>query len=176
MAENRLASEVKGLGFKRFVTGAFIGGNPVLPKPDRWRETEAISFLTGNSRTFLKLRSLEYCRTYWPDQATTTAAPKYYSDYDFEHIYLAGTPASGLAFEWAYFERPDPLSVLNQTSWTTQHAPQLLLYACLLEAQPWLKLPERTPEFQALYDRAVQSVTREDNQRVTDAESSRSRA
>lgn len=175
LAENRLASEIKGLGFKKFMTGVFNASNPVLVKPSRWRETESFSFLTGTTRTFLKLRSLEYCRTYWPDSSASTATPKYYADYDFEHFYIAGTPISALSFELGYYERPAPLSTANQTNWTTEYAPQLLLYACLLEAQPWLKMPERIPEFQGMFDRAVSAITHEDNQRVTDAESNRAK-
>jgi hypothetical protein len=175
LAENRIASEVKGLGFKKFVTGTFTVSNPVIVKPVRWRETESFSYLSGTSRVFLKLRSLEYCRTYWPDSTLSSTTPKYYSDYDFEHFYLAGTPALASSFELGYFERPVPLSTAVQTNWTTEYAPQLLLYACLLEAQPWLKLPERIPEFQAMYDRAVSGITHEDNQRVTDAESNRAK-
>jgi hypothetical protein len=175
LAENRIASEVKGLGFKRFVTGTFTAGDPTLVKPARWRETESFSYLYNTSRQFLKLRSREYCLTYWPDTAILTTTPKYYADYDYEHFYFAGTPASALPFEIGYFERPEPLSLLNQTNWTTQYAPQVLLYASLLEAQPFLKMTERIAEFQALYDRAVSSITHEDNQRVTDAEAVRGR-
>ena len=174
LAENRIASEIKGLGLKRFITGNFIPSNAILQKPARWRETEAFSYLENGTRVFLKLRSLEYCRTYWGDQSQT-GAPKYYSDYDFEHFFLAATPASANTFELAYYERPEPLSLITQTNWTTQYAPQLLLYATLLEAQPWLKLSERTAEFQAMYDRAAGSLAHEDQQRGIDSEASRSR-
>jgi hypothetical protein len=70
-------------------------------------------------------------------------------------------------FELAYYERPEPLSDTNQTNWLTQYAPQLLLYGSLLEAQPFLKRPERVAEFQALYDRALQGVSQESSRRIT---------
>jgi len=174
LAENRIASEVKGLGFKKYATGNFTAMNPVFPKPDRWRETDSFAYFNGVTRVYLKLRSLEYCRTYAP-LVSVGGPPKYYADYGYEHFYLAESPLLPYSFELAYFERPAPLSAINQTSWTTQYAPQLLLYATLLEAQPFLKLAERTPEFQSLYDRAVSAITREDAQRNTDAESTRSK-
>ena len=35
MAENRLASEVRGLGFQKYVTGTMSGNT--IAKPERWR-------------------------------------------------------------------------------------------------------------------------------------------
>ena len=77
-------------------------------------------------------------------------------------------------FELQYYELPEPLSAVNQTNWTTQYAPQLILFASLLESMPFLKLPERIPEFQALYDRALAAVTKEDQLRAIDATAIRS--
>ena len=163
LAENRIASEVHSLGFQRVVTGVLTSGNQMLVKPERWRETK--SFFLTESNTYLQERTLEYCRLFG---AASSSTPRYYADYDYEHYFLAATPSSALAFELKYHERPEPLSDGNQTNWTTQYAPQLLLYATLLEAQPFLKLPERISEFQALYDRAVQAIAGEDVYRAKD--------
>lgn len=170
MAENRLSSEIKALGFQRVVTGSIASST--LAKPSRWRRTKSFSILTGNTRSYLFERSYEYCRSYWPD-ATQTAVPKYYADYDYEHFFIAPTPAASTDFELVYWERPEPLSSDNQTNWTTQYAPQLLLYASLLEAMPFLKTSERIPEFQGLYDRAMQTIMKEDAERVVDASEQR---
>jgi hypothetical protein len=174
LAENRIASEVKGLGLKKFVTGTLPVGNPVMTKPTRWRETESFCYTTATSRVYLKLRSLEYCRTYAPLPGVF-GPPKYYADYDYEHYYIAQSADQAYPFELSYYERPDPLSPANQTSWTTQYAPQLLLYATLLESMPFLKNSERIAEFQNLYDRAVASIGHEDQQRLLDAESTRNK-
>jgi len=73
------------------------------------------------------------------------------------------------SFELQYYERPEPLSESNQTNWTTQYAPQLLLYGALMEAMPFLKTSERIAEFQALYDRALAAVTKESQDLAIDA-------
>lgn len=172
MAENRLASEVRGLGFQQYVTGNMNGNT--LPKPERWRETISINVTVGTERVFLQQRSYDYCRTFAPDPALT-GQPRYYADYGYEHFLIAPTPASNYAFELAYYERPEPLSTENQTSWTTQYAPQLLLYATLLEAQPFLKRPEMAQQWQALYDRALQGVAQETSRRVGSDRASTSR-
>lgn len=171
MAENRIASENKPLGFVRTVLGT-LNGN-VLEKPIRWRKTKNFSLLVGAERRSLYSRGYEYLRSFWPDP-TKVDVPYYYADYDYEHFFIAPTPALQYSFELQYYELPEPLSENNQTNWTTQYAPQLLLYAALMEAMPFLKTSERIPEFQNLYDRALQSVTREDQSRMTDSTATRS--
>lgn len=161
MAENRIASEIRGLGYVRFVTGTFAPGDAVVAKPERWRETSSLSITPiGLPSKFLKSRSYSFCKTYWPLQ-TVEGSPEYYADYGYEHLLIVPTPSADTVFELSYYERPVPLSSDNQTNWTTQYAPQLLLYATLLEAQPFLKLSERIGEFQALFDRAAAGVMNE---------------
>lgn len=168
MAENRLAKEVRGLGNMQFVSSTLPVSNPVIAKPDRWRETVSFTITdsNGNKQTLMP-RSIQYCRSFWPD-ASVTGTPRYYADYDFEHFYLAGTPNAAYAFELTYFDRPEPLSDTNETNWYTQYAPDLLLYACLLEAQPFLKLDARTEQFQSLYDRALKMLANESMRRMSD--------
>jgi hypothetical protein len=173
LTENKLAMEVKPLGFVRIVSGTMSGNTMV--KPTRWRRTKSLSILVNNARQYLYERSYEYCRQYWPD-ASVTGVPEYYADYDFEHFFLAGTPTANYSFELSYWERPEPLSSVNQTNWTTQYAPQLLLYGALLEAQPFLKLGERMQEFQGLYDRALMALTKEDEGRQIDNAAQRNSA
>jgi len=165
LAENRLAVEVKPLGFLRVVSGDLNANT--MAKPVRWRRNKSFSVVVAGERKYLFERSYEYCRTYAPD--VTPGVPRYYSNYDYEHFYIAPTPDASYNFELSYYERPTPLSDAQQTSWTTQYAPQLLLYAALLEAQPFLKTSERIAEFQGLYDRALQALMKEDQERVMDA-------
>ena len=166
LAENRIASESKPLGFVRTVTGQLSGN--VLKKPIRWRRTKNIALLVGAERKYLCNRGYEYLRSYWPDPVKVDV-PYYYADYDYEHIFIAPTPDLQYQFEMQYYELPEQLSTVNQTNWTTQYAPQLLLYATLMEAMPFLKTSERIPEFQGLYDRALAAVTKEDQLRAVDA-------
>ena len=171
LAENRIASESKPLGFLR-VMGGTLNGN-VLVKPVRWRKTRSFSLLIGAERKYLYERGYEFCRSYWPDSSKVDV-PYYYADYDYEHFFIAPTPDLQYAFELQYYERPEPLSTVNQTNWTTQYAPQLLTYATLMEAMPFLKTSERIPEFQALYDRALAAIVKEDQSRSIDAAAFRS--
>jgi len=166
LAENRIATEVRGLGQVKYVRGEFVQGSGILPKPARWRETVSLSMTGPDGATrFLRQRGYSFCRSYWPD-VTLEGLPEYYCDYDYEHWLVVATPDQDYDLEICYFERPLPLGTENQTNWTTQYAPQLILYATLLEAQPFLKRPERIAEFQGLFDRSAAAVNNEAQRRL----------
>jgi len=176
LAENRLALEIKALGFLRVANTALVVGTSIYEKPARWRETKSMSIIdTNGNRVYMKPRGFEYCAMFGTEVGST-GFPLYYSDMDYEHFYIARTPDEAYTSQVSYYERPEPLSEENQTNWTTQYAPQLLLYATLLEAQPFLKRPERTQEFQAMYDRVAGAIMQEDNVKNTDNSVVRSNA
>lgn len=176
LAENRIAQEIRGLGAMEFVTSTLSTGNPQLAKPARWRETVSFTLtLADGTKKTLMPREYQYLKSFWPDPSLTDE-PRYYADFGFEHFYLAATPDDDYAFELVYYSRPEPLSTLNEQNWYTQYCPQLLLYACLIEAQPFLKLDGRTQQFQALYDRAVQALGNESMRRLSDITQARREA
>lgn len=170
-AERRCARELKVLGFQRAVTTALQPGVAAYRKPDRWRET--ISMTVDNRSLFA--RSYEYLRSYWPVESET-AAPEFYSDYDYNHWLFAPTPATAQSLEILYYELPALLGEDNQTNWLTEYAPNLLLYAVLLEAVPFLKNDARITVWQGMYDRAAQSLNGEDLKRIMDRAATRSEA
>jgi hypothetical protein len=50
-----------------------------------------------------------------------------------------------------FLSRPTPLSASNITNWFTDKCADLLLNACLVEAERFLIAPERSKEFEATY-------------------------
>ena len=161
LAENRLASEGRGLGNLKAVVDTFVAGNPVVAKPQRWRETISWNFGLTNSadalRNFLLPREYGFCRVYAPPG--TLGSPKYYADYDANNWLVVLTPLLAYPFELLYYERWEPLDATHQTNWLTINAPQLLLYATLLEAAPFLKnYKEQAQTWQAAYDRSMAIV------------------
>lgn len=171
LAENKMAARCRGLGFLRVVESQMVAGNPVVMKPARWRETGGFWYFLNGKPTYLKNRGYEFCRLYNADAGTI--APEYYSDYGYERFFLAGTPDQNYNFELTYFERPEPLSSTNQTNWTTQYAPQLILFATLIEAAIWLKLPEKAAEFKTYYEEAMTAIAQEAEMRLSDLANNR---
>jgi hypothetical protein len=171
LAERRCARELKVQGFIRAVQTPLQPGVAAYLKPDRWRDTVS---MTVDGRPIFA-RSYEYCRHYWPDEAST-AAPEFYADYDYQHWLVAPTPAAAQTLEVLYYEQPALLGPASQSNWLTEYAPDLLLYAALLEATPFLKNDQRIGTWQAMYDRAAQALSGEDLKRILDRAAQRNEA
>lgn len=169
LGERRIARELKIQGFIRPVQTTLQVGVSVYAKPDRWRDT--VSMTVDGVPIFA--RSYEYLRNYWPDEAET-GTPQFYADYDYQHWLLAPTPSATSTLEILYYEQPPLLGDDFQTNWLTEYAPDLLLYATLLEATPFLKSDERVQVWQGLYDRAAQAISGEDLKRIMDRSANRS--
>lgn len=178
LAERRIAVELKIQGFINVVSFDMTTGQSVYAKPDRWRETVSFAIGTGaenNTRSTVNARGYEYIRTYWPD-SSVTGVPLFYADYNFNHWLVAPTPEEDYPAEILYYELPQLLDDTNQTNWLTEYAPQLLLYATLLEATPFLKNDERIPTWQSMYDRAAAAVNGEDLAKILDRSAERKEA
>lgn len=171
LGERRIARELKVQGFIRPVTATLQPGLAVYQKPDRWRDTISMN-IAGRP---LFGRPYEAARGYWPDESQV-GTPEYYADYDYGHWLLVPTPAAAQTLEVLYYEQPRFLGPDFQTNWITEYAPDLLLYASLLEAAPFLKKDERIQTWQAMYDRAAQALSGEDLKRIMDRTAARTEA
>lgn len=166
LAEFEIAEQVKTLGQLQVVESTMTADNPVLAKPARWRKTVSMNVLVNGKKQPVLLRKYEYLKNYWPDD-TETSVPLYYADTDWDHWYLAPTPALDYTFEVLYYERISPLSSSNQTNWLTQNAPNAMLFGTLLQAMPFLKNDARQI-FQQKYTESMQALKAEDVARVGD--------
>lgn len=171
LAERRIARELKIEGFIRAITTPLSIGVSTYLKPDRWRDTIS---MTVNG-TPIQTRSYEYLRNYWPDEAQT-ASPQFYADYDYANWLIAPTPNAASTLEILYYEQPALLGDTLQSNWLTEYAPELILYASLLEATPFLKNDERVQLWQGLYDRCAQAFSGQDLGRILDRSAQRSEA
>ena len=167
LAEQIIASQIKFLGNLTPMQSTMTATQSVIDKPARWHKTVSMNVVVDGKRQPVLLRKYEYLREYWPD-ATQTAVPAYYADYDYTHWLVAPTPAQNFVFEVLYYERVQPLDSSNQTNWFTTYAPQALLYGSLMQAMPFLKNDSRMQMWQANYDAIMQTLKQEDVQRIGD--------
>jgi len=167
LAEFEIAREVKTLGQLQVATSAMNFGNPQLAKPALWTKTVSMNYTNASGvRTPILLRKYEYLTNYWPNN-TSTSAPLFYADTDWDHWYIAPTPDQAYNFEVLYYERLPPLSSTNQTNWLTRNAPNVMLYGTLLQAMPYLKNDQRVI-FQQKYTEGIKALKDEDVSRVGD--------
>ena len=93
LAEQIIASEIKFLGNLTVNESNMVSGNPVITKPARWRKTVSMNVTVAGVRQPVFLRTYEFMRQYWPDEAEE-GVPKYYGDYDYTHWLVVPTPAA----------------------------------------------------------------------------------
>lgn len=159
----QVAVDNPGSGYTSAPTLTLTGGGATV----QGTATAAVS-PDYNQRNPVKPLSYEALRRYWPND-TLTGLPVFYADYDYQHWIFAPTPdANDLPFEVLYWQLPQLLDDANQTNWLTEYAPNLLLYASLLESAPFLKDDGRVPTWQGFYDRALQALMGEDIRKIVD--------
>jgi hypothetical protein len=91
-----------------------------------------------------------------------TGFPKYYATFRENAIEVAPTPDAAYAVALDYIYTPDSLSTTNTTTYISLNAPELLLYACLLEAFAYLKGPiDMYKLYQEKYNEALQGFALE---------------
>lgn len=175
LAQDRITKDAKTLGAELYVQSSFTPNVSVLQKPALWRNT--ITFNVGNgidnnTRNQLELRSYEFCREYNRND-TVTGLPIYFCDYGYNNWLVTPTPDQAYPFEIAYLQEFAPLDITHQTNWLTQNAPQVLLYACMLEAMFYQKDQEQSAMWEDRYTKALGTLVVEDKNRITDRYSQR---
>ncbi len=163
LAQIRIPREMKLLGFRSEVTGTFDGtaqSTGIMQKPSDWRKSIAFYVGTGTNNTVhtqVLERDYDYVRTIYPD-ASVQGTPRFYADADYEHWLVQPSPSTAFPYKIAYYGQLTYLDNTTQTNWLTVNAPDLLLYASLLEAIPFLKVDERIPVWQGLYTNAKMAL------------------
>jgi len=173
---NRIYSEAKSIGFEKVLNGNLVLNNPLLAKPADWKETVSFSLIDNRLNpaptSFLLLRSLEFCKSYWP-KSVLTRTPEFYANaLEYNNFFFAPTPDYAYPLQLIYLALP-LFNAQNPENFLTLRYPSLLLYACLLETIPFLKDDERVQMFEALYSRALQSVNKDAQKLYTDRISKR---
>jgi hypothetical protein len=166
LAEFEIAQQIKTLGQIEVAQGNMSIGNPVIPKPARWRKTVSMSVVnTAGERNPMFVRKYEYLTNY--NAQSANGLPLYYGDYDYDNWYVSPIPDQAYQFEVLVYQRLQPLSSTNQTNWITNNAPNAMLFGTLLQAVIYLKDDARQI-FQQKYDMAMQALKAEDLTRVGD--------
>jgi len=96
------------------------------------------------------------------NSTAATGFPKYYAMFRESAIEVAPTPSAAFVVTLDYIYTPDGLSSTNTETYISLNAPELLLYACLLEAFAYLKGPmDMYKVYQEKYNEALQGFALE---------------
>jgi len=166
-AELRIFREVDLDCFRAYEFGTLTIGNEFVTVPGTIPSVMAfVRFATiydgatGQTPTRIRLiqKDQSYMTEYWPNR-DATSIPKYYSMWDQNTLYLAPTPSVAYNIELALNRNETKLSATNTTSWVSTNAPQVLLYACLIEAFKYLKGPyDLLAQYEKSYQEAIKRL------------------
>jgi len=184
MAQDRIWREAKDIGYQNTVSGTFLINNAVVNKPADWNQTISFSYGSGTpapatpftNNVLLFYRTYEFCTTYWPSAATASAPPLFYADSaqsvagggSYGSFFLAPTPDLAYSYQLVYLIRPDLITPENETNWLTARVPDLLFYACMMEAMSFVKDAGQIPMWKQMYTDALASQNAQSASRHTD--------
>ena len=140
--ESRLYTDFNLEIFNRVRTGIVLTVNvneqPI--KPVTWQGTRSIHItpVAGGFRTYLERRTYEWCIDFEPT-VTLTGTPVYFAELDETNYFMV--PAPDLAYPVVLREisQPDALVVSNQNTWLGDQHGDILLDACMIEAEQYTK-------------------------------------
>jgi len=158
-AEFRIFREVDADYARKYATSNFTSGNRYVTLPDT-QIIRSVQVINGSDRTFLDKRDTSFISEY--NNGGTTGLPKYWANWDANSIVVAPTPNSAYVIQLNYIVTPPALTTTNQTTELSNKAPDLILYACLVEAYGYLKGPaDMYNLYQNRYNEAIQSYALE---------------
>jgi hypothetical protein len=171
-SEYRIFREADSDYSREYATSSFMANNKYLLLPNN-NEDEGSNTIrralivrsvvvtnTSNVQISLEPRDDTFITEY--NSSSTTGFPKYYSMFREDSIQVAPIPDQDYQVTLDYVYTPDNLSSTNTTTYISLNAPELLLYACLVEAFAYLKGPmDMYKLYQDKYNTALQGFALE---------------
>jgi len=160
LAETRLRRDLRIRQMLKSVTTATVAADSTVELPSDFLEVRDF-VIVGNP-----VQSLDYYSPSAFNRNTRTwesGKPKSYTVLanDFQ---LSPVPDAVYTAQLFYFAAPEFLSGTNTSNVFLANTPDALLYGALLEAEPYLMNDARINTWGTMFDRAMASITRSDEQ------------
>jgi hypothetical protein len=157
-AENRLRRELRIRQMLKSVTTSTVSADATVQLPSDFLEIRDFIVMTN------PIQPLSYSSpsSLSNDPRTSqVGVPKSYTILASE-FQLTPIPDAIYTLKMLYYSAPSYLSATNTTNIFLTTAPDALLYASLIEAEPYLMNDARINTWGTMYDRAISSLTRSD--------------
>ena len=159
-AENRLRRELRIRQMLKSVTTATVSGDSTVELPSDFLEIRDFVALT-NPITPISYSSPSALSN--DPVASQVGVPKSYTILANEFL-MSPVPDGVYTLRLLYFAAPAYLSSINASNVFLTTAPDALLYASLIEAEPYLMNDARINTWGTMYDRAIASLVKSDEQ------------
>ena len=159
LAEDRLSRDLRIRQTLKLVTTTTTGGTATVELPADFVAMKDIHISSSDPIQTVNFQSTS--NFFRNTRATASGIPTFYTLLGSE-FQFAPIPDGTYTVQMLYFFKPDYLSSTVSSNLWLANTPDLLLYAALGEAEPFLMNDERIATWAALYDRGVNSLTKSD--------------
>jgi hypothetical protein len=159
LAENRLRRDLRLRQMIKVVTTATTASDATVALPSDFLEMRDIHIETNPIQTVIYQNPSNFFRN---SNVTVGGMPSYYTVTGSE-FQFAPIPDSAYTLKMIYYAAPTYLSSSVSSNVFLATCPDLLLYASLGEAEPYLMNDARVATWAALYDKGLTSLTISDD-------------
>jgi len=160
LAENRLRRDLKLRSMLKVVTTTTTAGDSTVAYPSDFLAMKDIHINTGSTvESLIYQNASNFFRN---TKAATSGMPKNYTSLATE-FQFAPIPDGVYTLNMIYYSKPAFLSDTNPSNAFMADAPDLLLYAALGEAEPYLMNDDRLNTWASLYQRGLESLRESDD-------------
>lgn len=156
--ELRIYRDLRIRAMESSLSSAISSG--VLAVPDGYVEMK-FAYIDGSPIGKIQRKDAEWIYQNYPTRSADRK-PLFFAR-DADSFIFGPYPDSTYTVKGTYYKRLDALSTDNETNWFTTNAPDLLLFAALCEAEPFLVNDQRTDLWERKYDFVRGRIQREDD-------------
>ena len=133
----------------------------VIAVPDGYLEMKS-AYINGAPARKLERKDAEWIYHNYPTRSAD-GTPKFFAR-EAGNFIFGPYPDSAYTVKGVYYKRLEPLSDSNTTNWLIDDAPDLILFASLCEAAPWMQDDQRIAIWEKKYDQIRARFQRNDEQ------------
>jgi hypothetical protein len=157
-AEARIYRDLRIRCMETALSSAIASG--VVAVPTGYVEMK-YAYINGSPTQKLQRKDAEWIYHNYPTRSSD-GTPKFFAR-EADNFIFGPYPDSAYTVKGVYYKKLDALSDSNTTNWFITNAPDLLLFAALCEAEPFLVNDERVALWEKKYDQIRARVQREDD-------------
>ena len=157
LAENRLRRDVRIRAMLKVVTASTTASDPTVSIPSDFLEMRDLHIDANPIQTLIYQNPSNFFR----NAKAGTLTGGYPNNYTImgSEFQFAPIPDSNYTLRMVYYAAPAYLSSTTTSNAFLAYCPDLLLYAALGEAEPYLMNDARITTWASLYDRGLDSLT-----------------
>jgi hypothetical protein len=156
LAESRIARDLRLREMETIDTSiTTVSGTQSYDLPTGYLEMRYVAYQTSPYTFLTFLAPPDFMRVYNAGEGSGT--PSHYTIIGSK-IYLGMQPDAAKVLELGFFKRPTGLSTVNTTNEILTNFPDIYLYSCLAESEPFLMNDERLQVWASLYKEAVETA------------------